>query len=173
MPNKFENGALDAPQEKTESTEKSKFEELATDAKERSLEGSYTGAVTEEDEKKIHQESMRGAYLESDNPEKIAMFKLREAKDALDSLAMVLNTLEKWDGRQKKLEEMGQSLDGREEKKKKWEEARDERITKLNPILSELGLAIPQTAEEAKTLDKNIVNSGNWQKLVEKYKKEK
>ena len=45
---------------------------------------------------------MRGAYLESGDPEKMAMFRLQEAKINLGTLAISLDTLSNWDEKQKK-----------------------------------------------------------------------
>lgn len=156
----------------SKSAEQMQFEELLADSGKRSLEGNYTSAETAEDEKRIHQESMRGAYLESGDPKKMAMFNLLEAKTLLGSLAMSLDTLETWDEDQKKKGIMERAEGFVKGWKKGWEDGKNENTAKLEPILRELGLEMPQTSEAARDLKSNIVNSENMQKLSEKYQAE-
>lgn len=172
MSEKFESGGFDPSGEKVKSQEESRFEELVADARNRSLEGNYTFVETEEDEKAVHQESMRGAYLESGDPEKMAMFRLQEVKINLGSLAMSLDTLTNWDERQKEKGVLGRAAVFVKGWKKRWEKGRSKRIAELEPTLSELGLTMPQTAEEARTLKRQIVSSENLQKLATRYKAE-
>jgi hypothetical protein len=172
MTNKFEGGGFDPSREKVKSSEELRFEELVADARNRSLEGNYAFAETEEDEKAVNQESMRGAYLESGDPEKMAMYRLQEAKINLGSLAMSLDTLANWDERQKEKGVLERAAVFAKGWKKGWEKGRSERVAELEPILSELGLPAPQTAEEARALKSQIVSSENLQKLAAKYKAE-
>lgn len=172
MSNKFEGGEFNSSQEKVKSPEELKFEKLVADARNRSLEGNYAFVETEEDEKAVHQECMRGAYLESGDPEKMAMFRLQEAKLNLGALAMSLDTLTDWDERQKDKGLLERAADLVKGFKKVQEKFKTECIAKLEPILSELGLTIPQTAEEARTLKSQIVSLENLQKLATKYKAE-
>ena len=172
MANKFESGGFDPSKEKMKSPEELKFEELVADASSRSLEGNYIFVETEEDEKAVHEKSMRGAYLESGDPEKMAMFRLQEAKINLGSLAMSLDTLANWDERQKEKELIERAAVFVKGWKKGWEKGKTERIRELEPVLTELGLTMPQTAEEARALKNQIVSLENLQKLAGKYKAE-
>ena len=56
--------------------------------------------------------------------------------------------------------------------KKGLEKSKTKRVAELEPILSELGLTMPQTAEEARELKKQIVSLENLQTLAGKYKAE-
>ena len=170
MSKKFEGGGFDSSKEKVKSPEELKFEELVADSRTRSLEGNYAFVETPEDEREVHQESMRGAYWESGDPEKMAMFKLQEARVNLGLLAMSLDTLANWDERQKEKGYLERAKIFVKEQKKGWKESRDKHIKELEPILSELGLAIPQTAEEARALKISVISLENLQKLVKKYK---
>ena len=155
-------------QEKVKSPEELRFDALVEDARGRSLEGNYAGADTDKDEQEVHQESMLGAYLESGDPEKMAMYKLQELKIELSKLESSLMTLARWD---KKREDPNYS-DRAEGNIKAFEKVRDGDIARLELMLSELGLelSIPQTVEEARALKGNVVNFENLQKIANKYK---
>jgi len=172
MPEKSGSEGFESPKEQVKSPEELRFEQLTEDARHRGLEGDYTFALTAEDEQEIHKETMLGAYWESGDPEKMAMFKLQEASANLSLLALSLDTLAHWNERRQEegyIERAKVFIKGW---KKGWEEARDKMIAELQPVLSELGLAIPQTAEDARVLKNNIVSFENLQKLAEKYKAE-
>ncbi len=165
---KKEGGMDMGQQEKVKSPEELRFDALVEDARGRSLEGNYAGADTDKDEQEVHQESMLGAYLESGDPEKMAMYKLQELKIELSKLESSLMTLVRWD---KKREDPNYS-DRAEVTIKEYEKVRDRDIAKLELMLSELGLelSIPQTVEEARALKGNVVNFENLQKIANKYK---
>jgi hypothetical protein len=156
----------------TKSPEEIKFEELVKDAKSRPLKGNYAFVETAEDERRIHQESMEGAYWESGDPEKMAIFKLQEAKINLVNLSLILEKLEKWDGQQKEKGFLDRAVAFAKKWKKGWEDGRDKNISELQTLFPELGLTVPRTAEEARTLKLKINNFENFKKLTEKYKKE-
>lgn len=172
MINEMPHGAS-ASKEQAKSPEELRFEKLAEDARHRPLEGNYAFVETEEDEQEVHKRSMRGAYWESDDPEKMAMFTLVGVRNDLEILAISLKTLAKWDETQKRKSYIEQAMVVAKGWKKRWERDKDERIAKLQPILSELGLSVPQTAEDAKALKAGIISFKNSQKLAEKYKIER
>jgi DNA-binding transcriptional regulator YbjK len=109
---------------------------------------------------------MLGAYWESGDPEKMAMFKLQEVRLDLDSLvAMFYMLADGGEGRQKIREGWAKGT------KEGFEKRKDEIAARLESVLSELGLAVPRTYEEAKVLRGSIVSFENLQKLAEVYKK--
>ena len=152
--------------EEIKSPEALRFIELKKDAVGRSLEGDYTWAETAEDEHAIHRKSMRGAYWESGDQEKMAMFELQTAKFLLGKLATSLEILANWDAQQKEksfLERARASVKGWKEG---WEKIIDKSTAELGPVLSALGISVPRTAEETRTLKMNIMSSENLQKLA-------
>ena len=170
MIEKFPGGESDGSKEQVKSPEQLRFEELVKDAYGRALEGNYVAAETDADERAIHEKSMRGAYWESGDPEKMAMFELQNTKINLGGLAMVFTTLVGWDERQKEKGYVERSIDWVKDQKKGWENHKDRYIAQLSATLQELGLVMPQTAEEARALKGSIISSANLQKLAEKHK---
>lgn len=164
-----ERGISSETKEQKKSPEELRFEELARDARGRALEGNYAFVETKEDDELIHQESLRGAYWESGDPEKMAMFVLQEAKLNLGGLVGILRILEKWDEKQSKTGGLNQAENWKEE----TNENRNKLVERLSPVLSELGIAVPQTMNEARALLDKIISLENFKILEEKYKTKK
>ena len=139
---KKEEGTDMVHQEKTKSPEKLRFEELVADARVGLLKGSK-------------------------DPEKMAVSKLVQATKDLEMLVISLNTLANWDEQQKEKGYLDRAKAFVKGQEGEWEEERVKRTAKLESTLSELGLAIPQTAEEARTLNDHILSLENMQKLAE------
>jgi len=156
--------------EQKKSPEEIRFDELVRGAQGKSLEGNYAFAETKEEETLVHRESLRGAYWESGDPEKMAMFVLQEAKLNLDGLAGILRILERQDEGQGKTSIMDQAKDQTEKWKEETEEAKNKLVVSLSPVLSEIGIAVPQTRNEATALRGKIISLENLKKLEEKYK---
>lgn len=138
---KKEGGTDMVQQEKAKSPEELRFEELVADSQSRSLEGNYGFAEIKRDPEAVHKESLLGRYWESGDPEKMAMFQLREVQVRLNDLV--------WREKHQDLVERDKAA--------------------LEPRLLELGLAFPQTKEETAVLRNNdVVTLENLQKLAEK-----
>lgn len=165
---KKEGGMDMGQQEKVKSPEELRFDALVEDARYRTLEGNYVFVETEEDADGVHKESMLGAYLESGDPEKMAMYKLQELKIELEKLRSSLMTLARYD----KKREDPQYSDRDEVVRRDFEKIRDKDTERIASILSELGLelSIPQTIEEARALEGSVVSFENLQKIANKYK---
>jgi hypothetical protein len=153
-------------EERAKSEEELRFEKLMEEGRTMSMEGHYMGLETPELEQLIHETSMRGAWWESDDPEKKAMFVLWNMKMQLNLLALCLEMLEHWEESQKRKsmrEKIKASING-------WVKGRGEYLDLLKPVLLNLGLPVPQTAEEAKELERSIVNFENFLKITNDYK---
>jgi len=97
---------------------------------------------------------MRGVYSNSGDPEKVAMLRLWEAKGNIDMIASAM---------------VSQESHG--DLTAEWAADKQEQTEKVKPILDVLGISLPETLEEARTLLGTIVNFENWAKLSEHYKK--
>lgn len=173
MPEKIESGEFGPLKEKIKSPEELRFERLSEDARDRSIEGNYPYDGAPEELEEIYQNSLRGGYWDSGDPEKMAVFKLEEIKSKINLLIVPLYILETWDEHKQKesyLEQAKNFVIGA--KKNFWEKKKEDRIAELQPILSEIGVSVPQTVEEVKDLRNSIISFENFRKLIEKYKAE-
>jgi hypothetical protein len=131
------------------SLEQLRYEDLIKQSSSMPLESDYTLVENEEEILDEEDYSMRGDFLASDHPEKIAMFRLQEAKANLHALEALLYVLS-----QAKLED-----------REKFEAMLKQKIALLKPILKRLVLPMPQTREDAKDLSKEIISFKNWKTL--------
>lgn len=145
------------PQKFEKSPEELRYEDLLNDLRDRQLEPDYTFTETEEDEENERQISMRGANWESGDPEKMAMFRLQEAKLRLEALVAkfyVLESLEK----------------SKKDRISAIESLIEKDIARLKPVLKVMVLSMPENLEEAEALRKELITFNNWRALADLFK---
>jgi hypothetical protein len=152
--------------EKEKSPEELKFEQLLEKARHMPLEPNPEPGISD---KQAYKESMRGAFLDSGDPEKMAIFRLHEAKLNLDGLTGDMRILENWEENKKDksyMERVRAFVGGW---KKEWEGARKEHIARLKPTLKIMAQPLPKNLEEARDLREKIMTFNNWQAIVDLY----
>lgn len=162
--------------EKIKSPEELRFEELVEQSKHMPLEPDYGPSEYGEPEisdNEAYNRSLRGAFLESGDPEKMAIFRMREAKQNLDHYAATMRVLDNWDERKKDetLWERTKAHVGGW--KKEWQQKQDETYKKLKPAMLRMGETTPVDLIEARERRENLMSFEHWQNLVDWYKEKK
>ena len=139
------------------SPEELRFDALRQDASSRPLgsaEDTTSEAKSHPDELGISAKSMYEVYSNTGDVEKVAMLRLQETRIALDMLASASRVQESH----------GDLNDA-------WSCDKQKQTETVKPILSVLGITLPETLEETRSLMNKIVSFENWSKLSEYFKK--